>query len=353
MNKNLFILASTCICTIFTSCTLLPDSGPVNIVRDHKYSRNGVNYNVIDINSLNISEHNTTQHHKSDKLPSTNSKRTYADSIQKGDLLNLFIIDPTEGRPFIAGQNSGPLEVSQDGNANLPFIGSIKVQGKSLSAVEHVVREEFALQFNSAEVSVSRSKNIQFRANAIGLVTTPGQHVINRPDFTLADLVALSGGTQIDPHLCEFKLHRDNKTYILDHKQIAKNDTLIQDGDLLEVARSKYQHLVIIGNVNQPGNHPFPSAHSHLTDFIGASSGINLNNGDPSGIFIFRQKPEKKTNVYRFNLRQADGLIAANKFHLHGGDVIYVTEAPLSRWNRILRNALPIGQIQGVQGLTR
>lgn len=337
--------------TVFASCSLLPESGPVNIVEDHDDPNTEVSYNIIDVSPNNLNEYNTTQYHHSDKLSAVDPNRTYSDSIQKGDLMRIFIIDPNKDSPFAAGMPIGPLEVSQEGTANLPFIGSLKVEGKTLSQVEDMVKEKFSLKFNTAEVSVARDKKIHFRANVIGQVAQPGQRTINRPDFTLADLISLSGGTRIDPHLCDYKLHRDNKTYTLADDQITKTKTLIQDGDLLEVVKSKYQHLVIMGAVNNPGNHSFPTSHAHLTDLIGSSRGINLSNGDPSGIFIFRRQKNKKTNVYRFNLRKANGLIAASKFHLHGGDVIYVTEAPLSRWNRILRNALPIGQIQGIQGI--
>ncbi len=338
---------------LVTNCTLLPEAGPVNIVKDAQDEDTPGSYRLIDINSSNLSSFNSTQHNKVDKLPSVDSSRTYTDTIQKGDTLSLYLIDPNPEESFTGGQAIGPLEVSQEGEVNIPFIGTLQLKGKSIRDAEFMIKEQFALKFSSAEVSVSRNKNIQFRANSIGLVSRPGQHTIDRPDFTLADLVSLSGGTSIEPHLCEYQLHRDGKTYILDSKQLGKSKTRVQDGDLLEVTRSKHQHLVILGNANRPGNHPFPSSHSHLTDFIGAGNGINLENGNPSGIFIFRKKPGSKTDVFRFNLRKADGLIAASKFHLHGDDVIYITEAPLSRWNRIIRNVLPIGQVQSARQLAQ
>jgi len=340
------------ITAFLSNCAILPESGPVNIVKDHNNDEIPVNYDVYDVTTSNLSSYNSTQFHRSDKLPKADSSRTFTDTIQKGDTISLYLIDPSPENPFAGGQVIGPLEVSQKGTANIPFIGTMELEGITIHDAEFKIKEKFALKFSSAEVSVSRAKNIQLRANAIGLVARPGQHTINRPDFTLADLVSLSGGTSIDAHLCEYKLHRDKKTYVLDSKQIAKNKTRIQDGDLLEVVKSKYQHLVILGNVNRPGNHAFPSSHSHLTDFIGAGNGINLNNGDPSGIFVFRKKPGAKNSVYRFNVRKADGLIAASKFHLHGDDIIYVTEAPLSRWNRILSNILPFQQVQGLRNLT-
>jgi polysaccharide biosynthesis/export protein len=351
--KKVFLHLATVISFVaIVSCSLLPESGPLNIVSDYENHKLDVNYEVIDVTSQNLEKVNVRQSQSVDKLPSVDSKRTFSDQIQRGDLINMFVIDPSKESLFSSGEAIGPLEVSQEGTINVPFIGSLDVAQKSINEVEALVKEKFALKFNTAEISVSRTKKIQFRANVIGLVARPGQHTIDRPDFTLSDLVSLSGGTSIDPHLCEYQVHRNGKTYTVDGKTISKNKSLIQDGDVLEVIKSRQQHLVILGNVKRPGNHPFPSPNSNLIDFIGSSSGIDLSTGDPSGIFIFRKQAVAKTKVYRFNLRVADGLIAANKFSVHGGDVVYVTEAPLSRWNRILRNALPIGQVQGVTSLT-
>jgi len=58
---------------------------------------------------------------------------------------------------------------------------------------------------------------------------------------------------------------------------------------------------------------------------------------------VIRNITPDRTNILRFDLKKPDGLINSSKFYLHGGDIVYVSEAPLSRWNRGLRSILPLG----------
>jgi len=101
----------------------------------------------------------------------------------------------------------------------------------------------------------------------------------------------------------------------------------------------------MMGSVNRPGNHRFPKSHCHLSDFLGEGRGININRADATGVFVFR-KVSGRTHLYRFNLQKPEGVIQASKFNIHGKDIVYVTEAPLSKWGRVIRGILPFGQLQ-------
>ena len=160
----------------------------------------------------------------------------------------------------------------------------------------------------------------------------------------MADLVAKSGGTSQEPFTCEYILHRGDNSYSLNNNELTTGNILAQDGDILEIRKSADRSVTLLGAVNRPGSYPFPNHESYLDDFIGVSSGFREDSADISGVFIFRKKSESNTDIYRFDLGDPAGVICASHFLVHGNDIVYVTEAPLTRWNRTIKNILPFSQ---------
>lgn len=50
---------------------------------------------------------------------------------------------------------------------------------------------------------------------------------------------------------------------------------------------------------------------------------------------------EPRIDVYQLNARSATALVLADHFVMQPRDIVYVTAAPIARWNRIINNLLP------------
>lgn len=343
---------------MLTSCNIASDQGLSQMNRLHHAQVNGEKsideYEIINISQYNYKHYNQRAKSTRGTTPPLDKTKTYSDLIRPYDKLTLLVIDSAEEGAFASSRGPttfGPFEVPANGLIHVPYAGEIQAIGRSLSDIQKEIKQRYSTKFNTAEMSLNRVSRQPMTSSVLGLARSPGQHSITREGMTLAELISLSGGSIEEPYLTEYHLHRDEETYILNNDQITQLKLQTQDGDLLELKRRAEHAITMMGSVKRPGNHKFPKAECHLTDFLGSGSGININQADATGVFLLRQVG-RRTNIYRFNLKEPDGLILASKFNILGEDIIYVTEAPLARWGRVIRDVLPFGQLQGAAAAT-
>ena len=56
-------------------------------------------------------------------------------------------------------------------------------------------------------------------------------------------------------------------------------------------------------------------------------------------VFVFRKgSPD---TVFTFNLKDPSAMLLVQRFPIQGEDIVYVTEAPLARWARLISQILP------------
>jgi polysaccharide export outer membrane protein len=68
--------------------------------------------------------------------------------------------------------------------------------------------------------------------------------------------------------------------------------------------------------------------------------GLKLGDADARGVFVFRGVGDR-IDVFQLNARNPAAFLIGTRFILHPNDVVYVTTAPLARWNRVISDILP------------
>lgn len=107
----------------------------------------------------------------------------------------------------------------------------------------------------------------------------------------------------------------------------------------VRVSDFRGQKVYILGEVNKVGFLPITDQQLTIADALALSGWMN-NDSDPRFIYIIRGdyiQPE----IFWLNAKTPDRLLLAEHFSLQPKDVLYVSAAPITRWNRVLNQLLP------------
>jgi polysaccharide export outer membrane protein len=266
----------------------------------------------------------------------------YSDKVRPRDSLDFIITDLSEQSPFHsrgAAYKYGPIEVPEDGLVNIPYVGEIQVIDLSLAQVSAIFGEKIKPVSSTAEAAVVRTGRFPRTANVIGEVKNPGPVPLERSGLTSLDILASSGGPTESEHLFKYTVRRNGIDYRFDYQGFRRNPFVVEEGDLITVTSDTGNRFHVMGAINRPVTVPFPSPAPTLADALGAATGLDERRSDPSGIFVFRKG--QVDTVYTFDLKDPSIVPLIQRFPIQGEDIVYITEAPLVRWNRMISQILP------------
>ena len=281
----------------------------------------------------------------------------YQYHVGPGDILTIVVYDhpelslPTGSER--SAQEAGNL-VHADGMLFYPYVGRVKVSGMTLDQIRRDLGEKLQPYLNEPQIDVKVAAFRSQKVRVSGEVETPGVQPINDVPLSLLDAIAAAGGLSQDADWHNVVLKRDGQQTVISlYDLLAERnaasagdgkDRLLKDGDTLYVPDVGTQKVFVMGEVDKPVSLPLGRSPVSLTDAIAQAGGINEGSADASGIFVVRrdrEDPEKLATVYQLDARNATALILGADFTLKPQDVVYVTAAPVSRWNRVVRQLLP------------
>lgn len=108
----------------------------------------------------------------------------------------------------------------------------------------------------------------------------------------------------------------------------------------VRVSDFRGRKIYIFGEINKPGFIPITDQPLSITDAISLAGSLDPTAADPEHIYVIRGNIDFP-KIYWLNARTPDALLLAEHFVLQPGDIVYVSSATATRWNRVLNQLLP------------
>lgn len=109
---------------------------------------------------------------------------------------------------------------------------------------------------------------------------------------------------------------------------------------MVRVADFRSQKVYVMGEVLKPGFLPINDQALSITDALTMSGSLDPNASDPRHIYVIRGSLTHP-KIYWLNAATPAALLLGEKFQLKNHDIVIVSTAAMTRWNRFLNQMLP------------
>ena len=288
------------------------------------------------------------------------SKASSSYLIGVGDVLSIIVWDHPELTAPFGSFNSVEEQgsvVREDGNFYYPFIGTVQADGRTVGEV----RDELATRLSSfierpqVDVRVAAYRSQRFFMT--GAVKEPGSFPITDVPISLVEAISLAGGLTRDADIFDVRVTRKETSVviplyaILYEGEVSANINL-QDGDVVNVAPNERRQVFVLGEVVTPQTLPMTDRPLSLTQALSAAGGIEETRADSRGVYVIRRSEfDGVIDVFQLDVSEAWAFVLGDQFLLQQRDVVYVSAAPVTRWNRWVSNVLP--SVLGISNIDR
>ncbi len=266
----------------------------------------------------------------------------YLDVIAEDDILNIAVYHPKrrdimDSIQFI-NQNVG-FRVS-NGKVDLPDIPSIEVAGLTLEDARQSIQNCYREHIQDIEVFLNYKNRLSRKVELTGAVSTPVIPVDGK--IRLYEILAIA---QVPNTANFFKSYvvRDGMQLPIDLYKLMNQGDMSQNivmrgGDRIFIANPSDTTVMVMGEVGNPRALNLPYGFMSLREALVSAGGIPFT-GNRDCIQVIRgnlQNPK----IYALSWDHILHL-PNDSLLLMPGDTVYVSEKPITQWNRFIDQLLP------------
>ena len=284
-------------------------------------------------------------------------------TVAPGDSLRVRIYERYGGNifPTIQGQSAdlGIQRVADDGSIKIPVVGIVRVAGLDLNQIENRIIQALGNKVQEPEVIVEFDAPRTHTVMVSGDVKNPGRVSMLEDVRSVADAINKAGGPAASPsgsgaNQLQVVVRRNGQVILTTQFSdlLAGNDIAVQKGDEI-VVRPNSRVFTVLGAVQRSGNVEMTKHNLTLLEALGQVGGLSDVRANKTGVYVFRMgdletNPTARGRVFRLDLFQPVSIFVAQQFGLQARDVIYVTNAPLYEYDKILTSIYRTFSIVGI-----
>lgn len=365
-----FLLSSLVIA--LTACNTLPTSGPSQseVINTNENAPSASQVNLVELDN-NIVNRLILQQDSQlfSGFSGIESGAHYAGAVNVGDVLEISIWEAPPavlfGTTFSSeGQGTGhltqlpPQMVNQNGMVSVPFVGNVRVAGLQPEAIQAQIQRALSRKANQPQVLVKIANNLSSDVTVVRQGSAIRMPLTANNERVL-DAIAAVGGSTENIEDVAIQLTRGNQVKTLAYETLIANpmqNIALRSGDVVSLLNTpfKFTGLGALGNNQQVR---FSSKGITLAEAIGRMGGLIDSRSDARGVFVFRHVPfgqlsaeqqrewEAKgygvgmdvPTVFRVNLLEPRSMFLIQRFPIQDKDIVYVSNAPLSEFQKFLR----------------
>ncbi|MFU2047056.1 polysaccharide biosynthesis/export family protein [Avibacterium gallinarum] len=355
-------------CCLLVSCANLPNSGP-DKGSIEKVEQQNTNVPTVQLIKLDDKVVGNTPFQVQSFKQLGSSKQRYQGVVSSGDLLDITLWEAPPAILFgsvldesgVSSSQSTRLPeqmVSNNGRVTIPFVGSLRVAGKTPEQIQTDIVNRLQSIANQPQAIVRVVKNnsanvtVLTKSSAVRMpLTTYGERVL--------DAVTAAGGTSGELQDIAVQLTRNNQVKTISLAKLAREpqeNILLRSGDVLSLINNPLS-FTAMGAVGNSKEIRFSAEGLTLAEAIGRLGGLNDDRADPRGVFIFRYVPFEEMSlnkqsewqakgyhngmkiptVYQANLLEPQSMFWIQQFPIKDKDIVYVSNAPLAEYQKFIR----------------
>ena len=337
-------IAVLAICqTLLVACSLAPG---IRAPDDDSIKIDDIEHPALISIRETISQLPTTLPEKVKPLPDHTASTVYR--VGPRDVLQIIIWNHPK---LLAAQGDKDgtaygFQVEQDGTFFFPYVGKLKASGKTTDEVRRELERKLSKAIKTPQISVAVSSYGSQRVYVLGEVNNPRLISLQGYPLTIMEAIANAGGFTEQASGSKAYLLRGGERINVSMSEILKKGRVqlnlqLKDGDVLHIPDNRSEKVYVTGEVLQPKSVNIVAGELSLSEALMESGGMNPVSADATNVYVIRADKNKKSQIYHLNMEEADALILGESFGLQSRDVIYVSTAKVTQWNRVLGLIMP------------
>lgn len=273
--------------------------------------------------------------------------------IRAGDLISLAIWDSQDTSLLTTNEqrfaNMQNINVSTSGQIFVPYVGEITVSGMSAEAARRDIQQRMEMIVPDAQVQLSVTPGSGNTIDVVTGVAQPGRIPLTETSPTILSVIAQAGG--INPSLRNplVRLQRAGVAYAIPAQRLfaePSQNIQLRGGDRILVEPDQRSFIALGASGSQQVVY-FEREEINALDALSTIGGLSAARADLRGVMVLREYaasnvrstgayPNKPWVIFTFNLTDADGLFAAQRFLIQPDDVVLATESPVPAITHVL-----------------